>query len=183
MLTGAIQRIAGQMDRRYSTCRMGTVQSYNPSTYSARVTFDDGNDAGQLSNWLPIACAAAENGWGVVAGPIPGMQAFVAAHEGDPDSLVIVGFVFAPQGGIVPPAVPAGEVWLVNQAGDFVKLTANGIFSQGQWTHTGDFQATGAIHAGWNTGDQVGLQSHTHTQGNDSHGDGEVPTNAPTAGT
>jgi hypothetical protein len=46
----------------------------------------------------------------------------------------------------------------------------------------GDLHVTGAIIAGFGGGDQVGLQTHTHNQGNDSHGDAEVPTNAPNAG-
>lgn len=48
---------------------------------------------------------------------------------------------------------------------------------------TGDLHVTGAITAGYGGGDQIGLQSHTHTQGNDSHGDTEAPTSAPTPGT
>jgi phage baseplate assembly protein gpV len=46
----------------------------------------------------------------------------------------------------------------------------------------GDLHVTGVVTAGFGGGDQVGVQSHTHTQGNDGHGDGEVPTNPPTAG-
>jgi hypothetical protein len=46
----------------------------------------------------------------------------------------------------------------------------------------GNVFATGNITGGWNTGDSVTLQNHTHAQGNDSHGDSEVETNKPTAG-
>lgn len=48
---------------------------------------------------------------------------------------------------------------------------------------TGQINATGNVIAGTGTGDQVGLQTHTHTQPNDSAGDVEQPTNAPTPGT
>lgn len=48
---------------------------------------------------------------------------------------------------------------------------------------TGDLHVLGAIIAGFGGGDQVGVQTHTHQQGNDGHGDAEVPTNPPTAGT
>lgn len=48
---------------------------------------------------------------------------------------------------------------------------------------TGDVHATGTMVAGFGGADQVGLQTHTHTQGIDSHGDTEAPTAAPTAGT
>ena len=47
----------------------------------------------------------------------------------------------------------------------------------------GNLHVTGAVIAGYGTGDQVGLQSHVHTQPADSHGDAEAPTAAPTAGT
>lgn len=47
----------------------------------------------------------------------------------------------------------------------------------------GDLDVTGHVTAGFGTGDQVGLQSHTHTQGVDSHGDTEAPVNPPTPGT
>ena len=48
---------------------------------------------------------------------------------------------------------------------------------------TGNITATGSITAGQGGADQVGLQTHTHTQGVDSHGDVEQPTASPTAGT
>ena len=47
----------------------------------------------------------------------------------------------------------------------------------------GPMHGSSAIIAGYGGADQVGLQTHVHTQGNDGHGDSEVPTNAPTAGT
>lgn len=48
---------------------------------------------------------------------------------------------------------------------------------------TGEINATGNVVAGYGSGDQVGLQTHKHTQGNDSANDVEQPTNAPTPGT
>jgi hypothetical protein len=47
----------------------------------------------------------------------------------------------------------------------------------------GDLRVSGSITAGYGGADSVTLQHHTHTQPSDSHGDGESPTNAPTAGT
>jgi hypothetical protein len=46
----------------------------------------------------------------------------------------------------------------------------------------GTLRTTGAIVAGYGGADQVGLQTHIHTQLVDSHGDTEMPTNAPTPG-
>jgi hypothetical protein len=57
----------------------------------------------------------------------------------------------------------------------------------GNATYTFDqnglFTASGNVIAGQGGSDQVTLQGHQHTQPNDSHGDTEQPTNAPTAGT
>jgi len=47
----------------------------------------------------------------------------------------------------------------------------------------GNLAVLGDITAGVGGGDQIGLRTHRHTQPNDSHGDAEQPTNAPTAGT
>lgn len=58
-----------------------------------------------------------------------------------------------------------------------VRVTAPTVLVQG------DLHVTGAIIAGYQTGDQVGLQTHTHTQGPDSATNAQVPTNAPTPGT
>jgi len=50
-------------------------------------------------------------------------------------------------------------------------------------TYTGAIQTSGNVIAGFGTGDQVGLQTHTHKQGVDSRGDTEQDVLAPTAGT
>jgi Phage protein Gp138 N-terminal domain len=69
----------------------------------------------------------------------------------------------------------------------YVELAGGGIVNvvapTGIKLTTPYLHCTGAVVAGFGTGDQVGLQTHTHTQPNDSHGDTEEPTNAPTAGT
>lgn len=60
---------------------------------------------------------------------------------------------------------------------------AGGIEALDGSTYGGDLKTAGGVIAGFGTGDQVGLQTHHHTQPNDSHGDTEGPTAAPTAGT
>jgi phage gp45-like len=47
----------------------------------------------------------------------------------------------------------------------------------------GDLHVTGAVIAGFGGGDQIGLQTHSHTQQSDGHGDSERPTDKPVAGT
>lgn len=81
--------------------------------------------------------------------------------------------------------LPAGVPLVING-----NMTLNGglaisgrITAVGGGTYAEPFETTGNIIAGAGTGDQVGLQTHTHTQPNDSHGDTEQPTSAPTPGT
>lgn len=49
-------------------------------------------------------------------------------------------------------------------------------------TYAGDIKTSGEVYAKVNSG-QVGLSTHQHSQGPDSHGDTEEATNAPTGGT
>lgn len=93
-----------------------------------------------------------------------------------------------------PTGKQAGEAMVFNAFGMQIYLSENGITINGggkpivitnspTLTQNGDFHATGAIIAGFGTVGQVGMTTHTHTQPQDSHGDSEQPTNAPTAGT
>lgn len=86
----------------------------------------------------------------------------------------------------------AGIIVELKTGGTFVtgNLVVNGnlqlsgsIEDVGGATYSGDLKVGGNVIAGFGTGDQVGLQTHTHTQPNDSHGDTEQPTASPTAGT
>jgi hypothetical protein len=62
-------------------------------------------------------------------------------------------------------------------------LSGNIVAADGSSTYAGNLHTSGNVVAGFGGADQVGLQSHTHTQPNDSHNDVEGPTSAPTAGT
>jgi len=57
------------------------------------------------------------------------------------------------------------------------------LTNDGNAVLTGNLHVTGAVIAGYGGGDQVGLQTHTHDQPIDSHGDTEATTDAPNAGT
>jgi hypothetical protein len=73
----------------------------------------------------------------------------------------------APQSYLVPQ--PDGSLNLVMPAGKTL-------------TVTGNLHVSGAIIAGYGGGDQVGLQTHDHPQGPDSHGDTEENTGPPVPG-
>ena len=151
-----IKRAAGAMDRQSGAVQHGTVESYNPDSYTAKVLLQPD---GVLTGWLPIRCAWLGNGWGFVFGPMPGTQAVVEPVENDPASLEITGFVFSSQStpAVRPPAVPAGEAWWVHQSGTFIKMvTGGGIQSNGPWSHVGNF----AVTDGDVTADGTSLKNH-----------------------
>src|SRR5581483_5197274 len=88
--------------------------------------------------------------------------------------------------------VPAGQKVTVNGNGIFngnlevtggLALGGNITDQDGTSVYPGNIHTSGAIVAGFGTGGQVGLQTHSHAQPNDSHGDTEAPTAAPTGGT
>ncbi len=181
ILVNTIKRVVIGMLRQMAHPRYGVVQSFNPNDHTARVLMQP---TGQLSGWLPVATQWVGNGWGMFSPPSPGDQVTLIPQEGDADNYIVQGRVFALQGGVVPLAAQSGEFWLVHKSGAFIKLlNSGGIASNGTWTHTGAFTATGAITAGFGGADQVGLQTHTHNQPADSHGDTEAATNAPNPGT
>lgn len=178
-MMNAIKGHVNAMLAQQPKARYGLVQSFNPHNYTARVTIQPENE---LSGWLPVLTQWLGNGWGLFCPPSLGDQVKLVPQEGSDQSYAIIGSVFSTVDRPLP--VPSGEFWLVHAKGQFIKLLNDGtLASFGTWTHSGDFNVTGAVVAGHGTGDQVGLQTHTHTQGMDSAGDAEAPTNAPTAGT
>lgn len=179
-LLNAVRRDAAAMDAQRGQPRFATVTSVNPHNVTVQASIQPD---GVLSGWMPMATAAIGNGWGILCLPNVGDQVICVPHDGDADNLVVIGAVYSdPQQ--PPSGAKSGEFWLVHQQGAFIKLLADGtIASNGTWNHTGDMRVTGEVYRGYGGGDQVSLGRHTHTQGADSAGDGEVPTNAPTAGT
>jgi hypothetical protein len=87
--------------------------------------------------------------------------------------------------------VPAGQAVTIN--GNLIvtgtttldsNLQLNGsIQSESGGTYAGNIATSGNVTALAGTAGSVGLSTHTHTQGDDSHGDTEVPTASPTGGT
>lgn len=92
----------------------------------------------------------------------------------DPDAVIIYG-----KNGVILRDKDKKVTFTLTPSGVEIDLHGNGNVT----IKNGDLHVTGAVIAGYGGGDQVGLQTHRHTQPNDSHGDGEQPTNPPTAGT
>lgn len=103
--------------------------------------------------------------------------------------------------GNVPPNLHPDNVQLRNDAGTtFVEMTPDGDVNVETTTKikmtaplvevvaplmtlSGELQVAGLVTALHGTAEAVGLTTHVHAQGNDSHGDAEVPTDPPTGGT
>lgn len=80
----------------------------------------------------------------------------------------------------------AGEFGFQDNQGQQVVFRRTGIVATttlGITMNTPYLRVTGSITAGYGGAGQVGLQTHTHDQPNDDHGDIEQSTNAPNAGT
>ncbi|MDE3023355.1 MAG: baseplate assembly protein, partial [Pseudomonadota bacterium] len=147
----SIKWLANSLDRQAGQPRIGVVQSINPNDHTARVLIQP---SATLSGWMPVAAQWIGNGWGMVCLPSPGDQVVVVPHDGDADNGIIIGRVYAPQGGVLPPPAPVGEFWLVHKAGAYIKLLNDGtIASNATWYHTGDLHVTGAVIAGFGSGD------------------------------
>jgi phage baseplate assembly protein gpV len=94
--------------RRIADPRCGTIQSYNPYTYQAKVLI---SPELVLTDWIPILSQAVGNGFGVYGAPNIGDQVFVEFLENDRRSPLITGRVN--DSAHQPPAVPAGEIWIM----------------------------------------------------------------------
>lgn len=91
--------------------------------------------------------------------------------------------------------VPAATMWLnpdgtfqiTDKQGNVLQSSADGLTltpaGSGGLLVNGYIHATGEVVRGFGGGDSVTLGQHSHMQPEDSHGDTEMPTAAPTAGT
>lgn len=142
--------------------RMGTIQSYDPNTYSCKVLLQPEE---VLTGWIPLLSPWVGNGWGMFAPPAPGAAVAIMPSEGGFDGAVLLPASFNDVDRPLP--VPQGEFWLVHESGASFKLTNLGsleitdnqgaiitlsgdgtVVSAGEWTHTGNLTVNGHIHSG-----------------------------------
>ena len=88
----AVKGQSSALDQAQGQPRFGTVASFDPQHYTARVLLQP---EGVLSGWLPVLASWIGNGWGMVAPPAPGDQVLVVAQEGQAEHGVIVGRAFS----------------------------------------------------------------------------------------
>lgn len=120
LLNAMSMRAALQSATRVSRLH-GIVESYDPNTYSVKVSLQPSNT---MTGWIPILTGAIGQGYGVAYGPQAGDQAIVDFADGDIESAQVTGFIFSDADR--PPAVPSGELWTVQRTGSFLKMHNDG---------------------------------------------------------
>jgi phage baseplate assembly protein V len=136
---------------------LGTITSYNPARYAAKVTLQPG---GEQTGWLPVASCWIGNGWGFFTPPNVGDTVTVEFICGDLGAGTVTSRFW--DNNQKPLSVPSGEAWWIHKSGQSIKLTNDGkltitdghgatiqldgggnIVSQAtQWTHTGPVHFT-----------------------------------------
>jgi phage baseplate assembly protein gpV len=154
------------MDAGTGQPRFGLVTSYDPNTYTAKVTLQP---EGVQTGWLPILSQWMGAGWGIVAPLAVNDQVFVLPQEGNAEHGVIVGRCFNDQD-LPPKTAAAGEMWMVHQSGSFLKFMADGTI-----------QARGDLHVDGDIYDKVGKLDGLRQHYNQHHHTG-VQTGSGTSG-
>lgn len=101
--------------------RAGSISSYDPSTYMAKVIISP-----ELveTGWLPIKTMGVGQQFGFYIGPNIGDQVLVAHLEDDFESGIVIGGLNDDTH--QPPAVPSGEIWAVHSTQSLMKFLTNG---------------------------------------------------------
>ena len=197
LIKQAVQQQVGD----YRPFVYGHVASYDPARHRVKVivpTLRDENDVPVLSPWMPLGTLGVGAGYGIQVAPkggatfenpTAGEQVIIKMLDPDTGTAMCAHLQFNEV--MAPPFtdLKGGEVGIKQPSGSFLRMHENGDIEiacgpSGNYNLTkGDLRVTGAIIAGYGSGDQVGLLTHTHAQPDDSAGDGESETHAPTAGT
>ena len=162
MKAHAVQALDGKV-----ATRLGVVESFDPNTYSVKVTLQpDGASTG----WIPVGSPWVGNGWGLFTPPSPGDQVEVGYQEGDRGAPIARQRLFDASN--VPLPCPSGEFWLVHQSGSLLKFHNDGSVelhantsinsSAAAWNHSGPVNITGKVTV---TGDVVAsgdISDHTN---------------------
>lgn len=155
-----------------ASARLGTVSSYDPDNYAAKVMIQP---EGVETGWLPVASDWVGNGWGLYMPPSIGDVVEVEFQEADINAGIICRRIFT--NAARPLAVPSGEFWLVHQAGSSLKFHNDGSVeliaagtltsSAPQWNHSGNVHITGTLDTSGNItgGANITAQANIADQG------------------
>lgn len=164
-LINSIRLVSQTAGQGLARTRVGTVTSYDPNTYSAKVLLQpEGVEIG----WLPITSAWCGNGWGLFSPPTSGDTVQLEFQEASMDAGLIVGRFYSDQARPLP--APSGELWAVHKSGAQFKLLNSGaaLFSDGHGasiTLNGDGSITSAASS-WNHSGAFKLSGDATISGN-----------------
>lgn len=123
------RRTASMIASSVGQNRWGVINNVRQTDtgYEAKVTIQP---EGMQTEWLPVLSPMVGSGWGIVAPPVPGMQAFVLPDSGDANHGVIAGLTFStaampPKPGGNP--VKAGQFALVHGNGSYLLFDDNDV--------------------------------------------------------
>lgn len=124
-LANNLRSIAQAIVSTLAKPRTAEVTSYNPATYSVKVTVEGVGDSDfKETSWIPLDAVGVGNGFGVVSAPNVGDMVEVSFSRFSSAAPKIIGRFFSNKN--VPPAVPAGETWIVHKSGASMKFTTDG---------------------------------------------------------
>lgn len=154
---------AAALDRAQGQPRFGLVASADPARYAVRVSLQP---EGVLTGWLPVLSQWVGAGWGMACLPAPGDQVLVLPQDGEAEHGVVVGSAYSDSA--LPPAAPAGELWLVHRSGAALHLAGDGTVRV-----IGDLHVQGSVFASGDVADGQGslarlrgnYDAHTHPPG------------------
>lgn len=161
-----MKAIAEQAMGARAAVRIGTVTSYDPRNYCAKVMI---HPEGAETGWIPVLSPWVGNGWGLFAPPLIGDQVEVQFQEDNFEAGFICNRFYSDSDR--PLSVQSGEFWLVHQSGSCLKfhndgtveLNAAGTLTSTapQWNHTGPVHITGDVTV---TGNETVTQNITAGQ-------------------
>lgn len=143
-MEGLLNLIRREVNRSLSLVardRIGIVDSYDPDHHAVKVRFQPQDT---LSGWIPVGAAMAGNGFGVLMAPNVGDQVMVHPIDGFHEARIAGPRLFSTTD--QPPAVPAGEMWVVHKSGSLLKFHNDGTV---ELTSNDDFT--------WNVGGNLAV--------------------------
>lgn len=125
-LLNIMRRQASTVVGNLAQTKLGTISSYDPSTYTVKVLLIEGDNDNKplLTGWLPVFSPWIGNNWGLFCPPTPGDLCEVHFQEGDLQN----GYVGLRSFNDVEKPLPVAskEFWLVHESGSSIKLTNDG---------------------------------------------------------
>lgn len=119
-----VRRIVDQVLSRRPKPSIGTVTSYDPNRYAAKVLLQP---KGVETGWLPIETGHIGNGFGIAIGLTAGDQVKVDYVGGDKDAPSITGRLHSDQER--PPVAQSGEIVIQSAAGFILKADQAGVLT------------------------------------------------------